>query len=304
MKVLFLCLVIVASALAQTPGGRACHSAAATPFGIVVWGGARVCGVGVVDDRSVWTWNGTAWSSSPGPDMVAREDALLVSDGSSQGLTLIGGRRDGHVHADVWRGDGAMWKQVNTTGGPGPIEHGAAAFDPKRKRVVVFGGGTGRTRGAKTWEWTGERWLEFEVPGPAPRVGHGMAWSEADGGVLLYGGFAAEQFRDLWRWDGRAWLRLTDQGPTFTEGHVVAEAPAGIYIVGPGRTDAATVRAWQWRDGAFHAAGGDGPRMRLGATATFDRTRRALIYWGGSDPAGTPSETVQEFDGSRWRTIG
>jgi len=297
-------LAVAAFTIPQQPAARACHSAASTPTGIVVWGGARACGVGVVDDGAVWKWDGKTWSSSPGPAMVPREDALLVSDGTPAGLTLIGGRRDGRVQADVWQHSGSAWKQAAVTGGPGAIEHGAAAFDPKRKRVVVFGGAVGRARSSKTWEWTGDRWIEFDVPGPAPRVGHGMAWSEADGGVLLYGGFAANQFRDLWRWDGRQWTQLTGQGPTFSEGHVVAEAPTGIYVVGPGLADSTAGRLWQWRAGAFHEVGASGPRLTIGATATFDRARGGLLYWGGSNATGAPSSAPHEFDGARWRAVG
>ena len=297
-----LLAAVAASAFAQDrPAPRACHSAAATVHGIVIWGGARACGVGEVSDSALWLWNGIIWERQSGPRIVPREDALLVYSTADSALFLIGGRRAGQAYADVWRRDRSGWRAISATGGPGAIQHGAAAYDPARRRVVVFGGAPGRSFSNGTFEWDGTRWHEFDVPGPAPRVGHGMAWSQADGGVLLYGGFGENPFRDLWKWDGQRWQKLSSAGPTYTEGHVVAEADSGIYIVGPGLETAATVRVWRWQRGAFTPLGTAGPPLRVGATATYDRARRVLLYWGGSTEAGGPSAVAHEFDGVRWR---
>jgi hypothetical protein len=233
--------------------------------------------------------------------LLPREDALLVFSAADSTLLLFGGRRAGKVFDDVWRRAGSTWRAVPAQGGPGAIQHGAAAYDPVRRRVVVFGGAVGREFSNRTFEWDGARWHAIDAPGPLPRVGHGMAWSAADGGVLLYGGFREQQFRDLWKWDGVRWQQLSADGPTFTEGHVVAEADSGVYVVGPGLTDASTVRVWRWQRGAFHAVGSAGPARRTGATATYDRKRSVLLYWGGSDETHVPSAAIQEFDGRRWR---
>jgi hypothetical protein len=257
--------------------------------------------VGEVTDSALWLWNGASWQRQAGPPTSPRDDALLVYNSSDSALILLGGRRSGQAFADVWRRDHAGWRTIAATGGPGAIQHGAAAYDPVRRRVVVFGGAVGRAFSGRTYEWEGARWQVFDVPGPAPRVGHGMAWSQADGGVLLYGGFRENQFRDLWKWDGTRWQQLSNAGPTYTEGHVVAESDSGIYIVGPGVENAASVRVWRWHRGAFTPLGPAGPPLRVGATATYDRARRILLYWGGSTDAGGPGATTHQFDGVRWR---
>jgi hypothetical protein len=181
-----LSVVIVVGATASTvvaqPAPRACYSAAATPAGMVIWGGARACGVDVLSDSSVWRWNGTRWQSFAGPPIVPREDALLIP-GPDSTLTLIGGRRAGVVYSDVWRFDGRRWLHSTPAGGPGELQHGSAAYDPVRKRIVVFGGAVGRTPNGRTWEFDGAAWHAFDVPGPAPRVAHGMTWSADDGGA-------------------------------------------------------------------------------------------------------------------------
>ncbi|MGH7471675.1 MAG: hypothetical protein ACRENP_27295, partial [Longimicrobiales bacterium] len=226
---------------------------------------------------------------------------LLVYSTADSALLLIGGRRAGTAFADAWRRDRSGWRAVPASGGPGPIQHGAAAYDPVRRRVIVFGGAVGRSFSNQTFEWDGTRWRVFDAPGPVPRIGHGMAWSQADGGVLLYGGFREQPFRDLWKWDGARWQQLSVKGPTFTEGHVVAEADHGLYLVGPGLSEASTVRVWRWQRGAFSEAGPAGPPRRTGATATYDRRRGLQLYWGGSDNTRGPSAVIHEFDGRRWR---
>jgi hypothetical protein len=301
-RLLFFVMVGTSPAFAQDrPAARACHSAAAVRAGIAVWGGASACGVRVLPDSALWLWDGSAWQKRAGPPIEPREDALLLFNPADSSLAILGGRRDGRAFADLWRWNGRRWAAWSAGGGPGAIQHGAAAFDPRRQRIVVFGGAVGRTFSTQTFEWDGARWHTFDVPGPAARVGHGMAWSHADGGVVLYGGFRAQQFRDLWKWDGTRWQRLADNGPTFSEGHVIAASDSGVFVVGPGIENAATVRVWHWRRGAFTPLGTGGPPVRIGATAVYDRTRRVLVYWGGSDPAGTASAIVHEFDGGQWR---
>jgi hypothetical protein len=294
-----------ASQTAARPVARSCFSATAAPTaGVLVWGGARACGVDVVVDNQLWSWDGAQWQASPGPPIEPRDDALLLPGPKEGALTLFGGRREGQAFDDVWVRESETWRRVEAEGGPGPIQHGAAALDPVRQRIVVFGGAVGSTLGRKTHEWDGARWHEFEVEGPAPRVGHGMAWSRQDGGVLLYGGFADEQrFRDLWRWDGASWKRLAENGPTYTEGPVVAQAERGLFVIGPGLDEPppSTVAAWNWNGEAFVPAGAARPPLRIGAAAVYDRARGVLVLWGGSSGAGEPDASLWEFDGREWR---
>jgi hypothetical protein len=278
----------------SAPTPRACHSAAATPAGIAVWGGARTCGVDVTNDSLMWVWNGTTWRSRPGPPIEPREDALLVSAPGSDSLWLYGGRRSGVVYSDLWLFDGRTWHLLDGNAAPGALEHAAAAFDHDQRHLVLFGGAVGGRTSGRTWEWNGITWIAFDGQGPAPRVGHGLAWSVADSAVVVYGGFGAEQYRDLWRWDGARWSLLSSDGPTYIEGHVVAESERGISVLGPGLQEGAPIRVWDWDGTAFHQRAAAGPPVRVGATASFDRRRGLLMYWGGSiadrPVAGNPVE--------------
>jgi hypothetical protein len=91
----------------------------------------------------------------------------------------------------------------------------AMAYDPIRKRVVMYGGlfGLGLSAWATTgrqiplsdtWEWDGNQWHpRFPQQDPGPLAGHKMAWDPVRKEVLLFGGsdnFSI--FGETWSWDG------------------------------------------------------------------------------------------------------
>ena len=279
---------------------------------MVVIGGARACGVEVVRDSTVWTWTGTRWAAEGGALPGRREDALVAFDKRRGVLVLYGGRVEGTVYRDTWERSGAAWRQRGTTNAPnpGPLEHAAVAYDERRGRVVVFGGGSrdGRTFDA-TWEWDGSTWRQAAGKGPAARVGHSMAWSSSDSAVVMYGGFnAAGPLNDLWKWTGDAWTRLDSAGPAPTEGPALVAADSGVMLVGP-RPDAgvdAALGVWTWRRGRWMPlfTGDAGPRARVGQGVAYDAARRRLVLFGGFFPStNRTSSEVWEFDGARWQLV-
>ena len=287
---------------AESPAARSCHAMTWSPQlrGVVIYGGARLCGRDVVQDSSLWLWQGSSWRRL-GALPFSREDAIVVFDSRRGRHLLFGGRNAGAVHEDTWELDGTRWRLV-APDGPGRVEHSAAAFDSTRGRVVLFGGGS-RTgtwpRG--TWEFDGTRWAQVDSSGPQPRVGHAIA--ATPGGVVIYGGFnEAAQFRDLWRWDGRRWARLDSAGPADSEGQT---------LVSLGRDSLALVAAqsgryqvWVWTSGRWSARGNAGPPARTGLNVAYDPVRRRIVLFGGAvEGAQQSSGEVWEFDGATWSRV-
>lgn len=305
-------LAPLTSASAQSAiGARSCHAMAYVPTlgGVVAFGGARACGVDVLTDATVWLWNGTLWKAVGAPFPGQREDVLVAFDSRRQALVLYGGRRAGTVHRDTWEYAARGWQRraAPTDSGPGPLEHAAMAFDPRRGRSVVFGGGArdGRMFDA-TFEWDGTGWRRVAAAGPPARVGHSLAWSDADSAVLLYGGFSsAGSFRDLWTWDGTRWARIDSAGPATTEGPALVAADGTVWLVGApvGVGDGATLGVWARRDARWvRLDRGSGPAVRVGQGVAYDPSRRRLVLFGGFFPAtNRASAEVWEFAGSVWR---
>jgi len=300
-------------AQSATISARSCHAMTYLPTakGVVVFGGARACGVDVVADSVLWVWNGEQWKwlGQPGPSR--REDALLAFDSRRQVLVLHGGRAGGVVHRDTWEWNGGQWgrRATGNEGGPGPIEHSAIAYDERRGRLVVFGGGSrdGRLFG-DTWEWDGTEWRRRDGVGPSSRVGHSMAWSVADSAVLVYGGFNARgPLTDLWKWDGDVWTRLDSTGPATTEGPALVSSDRGPLLVGLRRGSAAdvSVGVWSWRAGRWiEERSSGGPRSRVGQGIAYDPVRRRLVFFGGYfESTNRSSVETWEFDGATWRVV-
>jgi hypothetical protein len=313
-----LCAAAPRTLVAQlpAPGGRSCASAAWSGARqvVVLYGGSAVaCGVAPIADGALWGWNGERWqrvaiTGGPGP----REDAHLVALTPTRDLLLVGGRRDGVVHADTWRYD-TTWHAVSTGAAtPGRLEHAAAVFDPNRRELVLFGGGLSSAPGQlsrqtailKDAAWS----LTTHAFGPAARVGHSMTWSRHHGGVLLYGGFAGTgSFRDLWRWDGLRWHLVDSLGPTHTEGPALIGTDQGTLLFGAGldAQPGQPLRVWRWREeaGWQPIAGGEGPPLRIGQQLVFDQRRGAVVVLGGNLPNQPPTGEVWEFHLSRWKRV-
>ena len=70
---------------------------------------------------------------------------------------------------------------------------------------------------------------------PSPRGGAAMAWDQASGSVILFGGRGATGFQDdTWSWDGSAWHRLSPAAsPTPRAGALLAaDGQGGLVLFG------------------------------------------------------------------------
>ena len=68
----------------------------------------------------------------------------------------------------------------------------------------------------ETWLWDGGRWTLAADgdAGPGPRSSSSMAFDEATGLTILYGGDdGREQYADTWAFDGSTWEQVASEGP-------------------------------------------------------------------------------------------
>lgn len=181
------------------------------------------------------------------------------------GCVLVGGYRAGKLEPHTWLFAGQGWSQIE--GGPSRVSHLAVAYDSRRKVLVAFGGQSNSARALdETWELSRGGWRKVPLsPRPPKRALHHMAYDEARGVVVLYGGKGADErgalrgkeLNDTWEYDGKTWRQIKT----------------------------------------------DPPRNNLAAVMVYDRQRKALVIQGGAFPLMKGLPFASTFDGRDWKQV-
>jgi hypothetical protein len=153
-----------------------------------------------------YEFDGSNWQLKTFGGPNARHGSTLVYDSRRRETILYGGK---HNVTGTWAWDGAQWAE-RAVSGPVPALRGFAggAFDERRGKVVLFGGGTDSfVPLGDTWEWDGAAWTQVATTGPTARLGPGMAWDSFRQRIVLHGGQdnVLGRRNDIWEWDGSTW---------------------------------------------------------------------------------------------------
>lgn len=173
----------------------------------VLYGG---WGAGLTYFNETWTWDGTAWvQQSPANSPSARAFHAAAYDAARGRIVLFGGlfntASSSTYYNDTWEWDGTDWHDVTPLTGPDPRAYHGMAYDPDRRRVVLFGGfEIGHGGFADTWEWDGAAWLQrTPVSAPTIRWNHAMTFDEVRRETMLFGGqFNNTTRNDTWTYRG------------------------------------------------------------------------------------------------------
>lgn len=125
---------------------------------VVMFGGY---GAGPILDDT-WEWDGVDWTEKmPAHHPSPRFFAAMAYDPIRQRTLLFGGYNgnDGPdaIFGDTWEWDGVDWTELHPATSPSPRERGNAMFDPRRGRIVMWGGSV-LDATSELWEWDGTNW--------------------------------------------------------------------------------------------------------------------------------------------------
>jgi hypothetical protein len=300
----------------DTPGVRNAHALAYDGRVALLFGGATDSAV--VGDT--WGWDGKDWRRLAAGGPPPRTFPAMAGDGVSRAFLFGGSRvlfgddsvaanRDAAqaLFADTWSWDGTRWTEVTGTQPPARAE-AAAAWDPKRKRMVLFGGYTWkdgrRERLQDTWEFNGQAWARFSTTGPSARSGAAMAFDPELGQVVLFGGSGATN--DTWIWDGTAWSEAPAPTPPPGRFNAAMAGPATGSILRFGGWDgqARTADTWRLRGGLWSAVKtGDSPPARNHAAMTHDTKRDCFVLFGGHDGASVFGDVWERCGSGNWKRV-
>jgi hypothetical protein len=227
-----------------------------------------------------------------------RSGHALAWHAAAAAVCLLGGSDAAMVDTfeRPWLWNGRAWVQPRIVTGPLAASLVAAAADPDRRSVWMFGGFSvvaPRRHGPPVgdlWELDGSlawRRAEPDGPRPGPRHHHALAFDTRRGRLVLYGGFdAADRWiTDVWEWDRRRWHRLAPAvGPGERAHHAMAyDAARGrVVLRGGTRPDKSRpLDTWEWDGAAWHAVAGGGPGPGDGYRMAYDEARRVTLLFGG-----------------------
>jgi hypothetical protein len=303
------------------------RSAAAVAFDVrrgrtVVFGG--LTSGGVVNDT--WEYDGASWVKRPVQGPPARSAAAMAYDLDTGLVVLVGGKGAGNADLDdTWTWDGVSWAQIGGDGVNAPPARAAPtmAYDPERRRMVMFGGANGATGRGDVWVLEDGAWRELSTTG-GPEGHIPMAYEPATGAMLLVGGSSpgsegVPNTMRVWRLDDASWTLVdaTFPRPDDRFGHgLVTDAARGRVVLLAGLLeDAGAVSgslpavndAWSFDGSAWTPI--VRPVAKLidiapGGAAFDPLTRRVLAVAGEFVGGGVAISTdTLAFDGTSWASL-
>ncbi|MEW5988656.1 MAG: kelch repeat-containing protein [Chloroflexota bacterium] len=202
------------------------------------------------------------------------------------------------------------WRQVFPPTSPPVRGDHAMTYDTARGVAVLFGGYGNGTHLDDTWEWNSASmsWVERQpAHKPAPRYGYGMAYDEARGITVLFGGAAyAAEFGDTWLWDGEDWTEVFPAdapSPRWLHNMVYDQARQRVVLFGGEPTDGwYSDETWEWDGLNWVLQDIASPSPRHGVGLAYDSLRGVTVLFGGDDSIGWQSfnDTWERAGGGDW----
>ncbi len=266
---------------------------------VVLFGGSN--NVDSFDDT--WTFDGTTWTQRAmgAPHPSARINSRMAYDPERKRVVLFSGQASAPTGeavnlADTWEWDGTAWRDVTALSAqPEGRGHHALAWDPLRRKVMLFGGGRhfaplplGSSL-ADPWEWDDATWARVTGATPPARTAPSLTFDAERNVMLLYGGFDDQlDLADLWEWNGQAWVERTTQPVPRSDFAFAQTRPGGDgllfggYVAGGGFYLSDT---WRFTQGAWARVTGVAPPARSTSSLAFHGGDALLL--GGSGKQGT-----------------
>ena len=269
---------------------------------------ARV--VALFDDGSggtlaTWEWNGTGWqriTTTVAPQ--TRQYFGTVADARRDVLVVVGGTAGGGTSIpDLWELGGDRWSLATATLVPRFAP--AVAYDPRRGRVVVFGGRDDRGIVSlildDIYEWDGATATELMPSGPKPtaRWGAAMVYDPRRDEIVMFGGQDnAKRTDETWTFKSGAWTKHVVPGPSArVYARMIVDA-TGVLLYGGEDNAGDSDEMWRWDGAQWTSIGPAPPGRRSNFGFAYDGARgRAVVYGGSSD------SSTWEWTGGRWQKV-
>ena len=200
---------------------------------------------------------------------------------------------------------------------PDPRHLEEIAYDSKRDKIVLFGGGgnligRGFAFPDNVFEWDQSAWKEaqFEVPGN--RVGHALVYDAHQKATFLIAGITEAQAAskvnlNVWKWDGVQWQLSNGDAPVKTSEAAYDPISKRILVYGDvynktqlrQGSDPQKFELWELKSNRWKQLSTTGPITNSQYEIAFDMARNALVipFWENG------KSVVWEWKNEKWDKI-
>lgn len=161
-------------------------------------------------DPSLWSYNGTEWRQVAGSEgRPVIRNSCMSYDRDADRIVTFGGRDDASTYQSLdttWTFEGG-WSQLSVPTPPTALRNAAIAYDPVRRRTVLFGGKDDSTGPrADVFELTDSTWERIDASGPGARDATSLVYNGDLQRLVLFGR-SPDTAEDLWEFSGTAWFQ-------------------------------------------------------------------------------------------------
>jgi hypothetical protein len=194
---------------------------------------------------------------------------------------------------DTWEFKAGVWKPLHIPA-PSPRLGASMVYDAADGYVLLFGGELWSTAGpgaltGETWSYHAGAWTNRMSAGPSARFDAPIAFDQAAGDVLLYGGVLSNGTvaRDTWTYFGGLWSVVPSSGPppdAYQESMTYDAADGYVLLLGTSASSIAGLSAnvsWAFHQGRWtEVISSSSPPFLWGAWVAFDPAAGFVILVG------------------------
>ena len=203
------------------------------------------------------------------------------------------------------------WTKLSPATSPPARYDASMAYDQGTGQLVLFGGYHG-VRGSlyfgDTWTWNGSTWTKLSpAASPPPREGAAMAYDNATGQLVLFGGRAYNVRPGTFTWNCSNWTKLlpvTNPQPRL-DASMAYDAATGQLVLfgGCGETDCPLGDTWTWNGSNWtELSPATSAPARFYASMAYDNATHQLLLFGGVTGGAAGADTWS-WNGSNWTML-
>jgi len=175
---------------------------------IVVFGGWGKGGPPTDSRNDTWNFDGLHWNKVETNFIDKHDHHKMVYADHINSFVIYGG-----FNSTSKTFDSSTWLLRDNVftplviPGPGARGNHGLAYDPVRKKVVLFGAKV-YNQPAELWEFDGQKWEQVSVGDIGMTTGHEMVYSQVHEMVIVNG------HTGTFGWNGKTMIKIADPGPT------------------------------------------------------------------------------------------